>query len=70
MTGAIIANIAILGRFAERIPPRKATLIATFFLIFHDIINAVALIVFGVVHAVDDGYTYSEAYWMTTAATA
>lgn len=66
---AVIANIAILGRFAEKMQPRRATLTAIASLLIHDIINIVALIVFGVVHNVDDGFTYSEAYWMTTGST-
>ncbi|UZJ53111.1 hypothetical protein CBS101457_002431 [Exobasidium rhododendri] len=69
LTSAVIANVAILGRFSERLTPRRATFIAGSCLIAHDLINSVALIAFGVIHAVNDGYTYSEAYWMTTAAT-
>lgn len=69
LTSAVVANLAILARFSERMRPRKATAIACAGFIIHDIINMVALIIFGVIHAVDDGFTYSEAYWMTTAST-
>lgn len=55
----------IILRFVEIIRPRKSTLIAICCLVLHDIINIVALAVFGAVHAVDDGFTFSEAYWMT-----
>ncbi|PWN37211.1 voltage-gated potassium channel, partial [Meira miltonrushii] len=69
LTSAVIANLAILARFSERMRPRKATAIAVAGFFIHDVINLVALIIFGVIHAVDDGFTYSEAYWMTTAST-
>lgn len=69
LASAVVANLAILARFSERMRPRKATAIACTGFIVHDIINLVALIIFGVIHAVDDGFTYSEAYWMTTAST-
>lgn len=66
---AVIANAAVLARFAERLSPRLATLIAVCGFLVHDVINIVALVVFAVIHNVDDGFTYSEAFWMTTAAT-
>ncbi|CEH17523.1 Tandem pore domain K channel [Ceraceosorus bombacis] len=67
---AVVANFCIIARFTERLSPRTSTLIAILGFCLHDIVNCVALIIFGVVHAVDDGFTYSESYWMTAAATA
>lgn len=49
--------------------PRKSTFLAIICFFLHDVINIVALITFGVIHRVDDGFTLSEAYWMTVAAT-
>jgi len=34
-----------------------------------DIINIVALTVFGVIHRFDDGFTYGESFWMTVCST-
>lgn len=47
----------------------SATALAIVCFCIHDVINIVALTIFGVVHAVDDGFTYAESYWMTAAAT-
>lgn len=70
MACAVLANIAIIGRFTERLSPKSSTMAAIIGFCIHDVINIGALVSFGVIHAVDDGFTYSEAYWMTTAATA
>jgi potassium channel subfamily K len=47
----------------------SATTLAIICFCIHDVINITALTIFGVVHAVDDGFTYAESYWMTAAAT-
>jgi len=47
-----------------------STWISMVTLTIHDLINVATLIVFGVVHRVDDGFTYGIAYWMSVAATA
>jgi potassium channel subfamily K len=45
------------------------TLVAIVCLIIHDIINVAVVTTFGVVHRFDDGFTYSQAFWMTVCAT-
>lgn len=35
-----------------------------------DLINIVTVIVFGVEHRFDDGFTYGESFWMTVCSTA
>lgn len=52
----LIANIALIGRFLEK-KPYPTTLVAIVALTIHDCINIATLIDFGVVHAVDDGFT-------------
>ncbi|KAK0548348.1 Potassium channel [Tilletia horrida] len=66
---AVIANLSIVLRFLEVLRPRKSTLIAIVLLTLHDLINITALAVFGKIHAVNDGFTYSEGYWMTLGST-
>ncbi|KAG8794392.1 hypothetical protein FRC12_024719 [Ceratobasidium sp. 428] len=68
MASAVLANIALICRFLER-RVRLATFIAIGGLIIHDIINIVTITIFGVVHAVDDGFTYGQAFWMTICST-
>ncbi|KAF8597619.1 hypothetical protein BDV93DRAFT_367439 [Ceratobasidium sp. AG-I] len=68
MASAVVANAALISRFLER-RVRLATFVAIGGLIIHDIINIVAVTVFGVVHAVDDGFTYGQAFWMTVCST-
>jgi len=46
-----------------------STWIAMLTLTIHDGINIATLVTFGVVHAVDDGFTYGISYWMSVAAT-
>ncbi|CAE6452414.1 unnamed protein product [Rhizoctonia solani] len=48
---------------------RLATFIAIGGLIIHDIINIIAVTTFGVIHGVDDGFTYGQAFWMTVCST-
>ncbi|KIM33982.1 hypothetical protein M408DRAFT_88820 [Serendipita vermifera MAFF 305830] len=68
IASAVIANICLILRFLER-RIGSATVAAICFLLIHDAINITALIWFGVVHAVDDGFTYSQAYYVTLAST-
>lgn len=70
IASAIVANIMLVLRFSNLVKPRKATLSAVIGFLIHDAINTAALTAFGIIHAVDDGYGYSQAYWMTVAATA
>ncbi|KAG9097428.1 hypothetical protein FRC06_007569 [Ceratobasidium sp. 370] len=62
MASAVLANVALICRFLER-RVRLATFVAI------DIINIVTVTIFGVVHAVDDGFTYGQAFWMTICST-
>jgi potassium channel subfamily K, other eukaryote len=55
MALAVMANISIILRFLEVVRPQRSTIFAVCCLICHDIINLVAIVIFGVVHAVDDG---------------
>lgn len=52
---AVGANVALIFRFTEK-KPRLATLISIACLLVHDVINIVTVAIFGVVHAVDDGF--------------
>lgn len=70
IAAAVLANVFLLCRFTSILPPRRGTGSAILCLLIHDAINIAALVAFGVIHAVDDGFTYSQAYWMTLAATA
>nr|XP_031860724.1 uncharacterized protein CI109_003767 [Kwoniella shandongensis]KAA5527796.1 hypothetical protein CI109_003767 [Kwoniella shandongensis] len=69
MVCGIIANIALISRFLER-RVYVSTIITIVGLTIHDIINIIAVTIFGVVHAVDDGFTYSEAFWLCVCSTA
>ncbi|KAI0074973.1 voltage-gated potassium channel [Panus rudis PR-1116 ss-1] len=64
----LIANIALIFRFLEK-RVKLFTLVAIFFLTLHDIINIIAVTVFGVEHRFDDGFTYGESFWMTVCST-
>ncbi|KAJ1302364.1 hypothetical protein OPQ81_001178 [Rhizoctonia solani] len=68
MASAVIANVALITRFLER-RVRLSTFIAIGGLIIHDIINIIAVTIFGVIHRVDDGFTYGQAFWMTVCST-
>ncbi|CCO32747.1 hypothetical protein BN14_06810 [Rhizoctonia solani AG-1 IB] len=68
MASAVAANAALITRFLER-RVRLATFIAIGGLIIHDIINIIAVTTFGVIHGVDDGFTYGQAFWMTVCST-
>ncbi|KAE8224131.1 hypothetical protein CF319_g2932 [Tilletia indica] len=69
MAFAVFANLCIILRFLEVMRPKKSTLIAMVLLTLHDSINVAALAIFGKARAVDDGFTYSEGYWMTLGST-
>ncbi|CAO1638199.1 unnamed protein product [Sympodiomycopsis kandeliae] len=69
LAAAVAANVMLIMRFTKVLTPRQATLGAFLGFLVHDAINVAALVSFGVIHAVDDGFTYSQAYWMTLAAT-
>ncbi|KAH8101114.1 hypothetical protein BXZ70DRAFT_1064214 [Cristinia sonorae] len=65
---ALLANIALIVRFLEK-RVRSATLLSIAFLTVHDIINIVTVIIFGIEHRFDDGFTYGQAFWMTVCST-
>lgn len=68
MTCAVLANICIILRFLEK-RVMTMTVLCIVFLSIHDIINIVALTIFGVTHRFDDGFTYGESFWMTVCST-
>jgi potassium channel subfamily K len=68
MACAVIANIALISRFLER-RVFPATMITIIGLSIHDLINIIAVTIFGVVHRFDDGFTYSEAFWLCVCST-
>ncbi|CAE6474241.1 unnamed protein product [Rhizoctonia solani] len=73
MASAVVANAALITRFLER-RVRLSTFIAIGGLVVHgksviDIINIITIIIFGVIHRVDDGFTYGQAFWMTVCST-
>lgn len=68
MTCAVLANLCIILRFLEK-RVLTTTILCIIFLSIHDIINIIALTVFGVMHRFNDGFTYSEAFWMTICST-
>lgn len=68
MTCAVLANLCIILRFLEK-RVLTTTILCIVFLSIHDIINIIALTVFGVTHRFNDGFTYSEAFWMTICST-
>ncbi|KAK4052621.1 Potassium channel [Microbotryomycetes sp. JL221] len=69
MAFGVAANIALVARFLEKWP-LECTWIAIAALTLHDILQIVIVMTFGIVHSVDDGFTYGTAYWMTVASTA
>ncbi|KAF9652571.1 hypothetical protein BDM02DRAFT_2784109 [Thelephora ganbajun] len=69
MFSALVANISLICRFMERGPVLVTTLITIASLTIHDLINIVALVVFGVQHRPDDSFTYGQGYWMTACST-
>ena len=69
MACAVVANIALISRFLER-RVWSSTIVTIVGLSIHDIINIIAVTIFGVVHRFDDGFTYSEAFWLCVCSTA
>ncbi len=69
LTLGVVANIFIILRFIERMRPQASTVCAVILLIIHDIINLVAISIFGVIHSVNDGYTFAEPFYLTIAST-
>lgn len=65
----VVANAALIWRFLEN-RPRLCTWISMLALTVHDTINIVSVVVFYVIHAVDDGFTNGSAFWLTLASTA
>ena len=63
MACAVVANIALISRFLERrvLPSTIVTIIG---LSIHDLINITAVTIFGIIHRFDDGFSYSEAFWL------
>lgn len=84
MACAVVANACLVARFLEfRVRPMTVTCVV--FLTMHgepiavatycsftrraDLINIVAVTIFGVEHGTDDGYTYGQSFWMTVCST-
>ncbi|KEP48325.1 ion channel protein [Rhizoctonia solani 123E] len=68
MASAVVANVALITRFLER-RVRLSTCVAIGGLVVHDIINIIIITIFGIIHRVDDGFTYGQAFWMTVCST-
>ncbi|KAJ7590585.1 hypothetical protein C8J56DRAFT_537402 [Mycena floridula] len=68
MACGVAANAALIVRFLEK-RVKLMTILCILFLTLHDIINIVAVTVFGVEHRFDDGFTYGEPFWMTVCST-
>ncbi|KAI9568046.1 hypothetical protein HD554DRAFT_2022737 [Boletus coccyginus] len=62
---AVLANVCLVIRFLEK-RIKAMTILCILFLSIHDTINIVALATFG---AMKDGYTFSQAFWMTLCST-
>ncbi|KAK4046230.1 Potassium channel [Microbotryomycetes sp. JL201] len=65
----VAANAALVMRFLEK-RPYQMTWVAIASLTLHDILQLVIVLTFGIIHSVNDGFTYGTAYWMTVASTA
>ncbi|EPQ53675.1 voltage-gated potassium channel [Gloeophyllum trabeum ATCC 11539] len=68
MASGIIANLCLIMRFLEK-RVKSMTILCVVFLTIHDVINIVAVTIFGVAHRYDDGFTYGQAFWMTVCST-
>ncbi|KAK7059765.1 tandem pore domain k+ channel [Favolaschia claudopus] len=68
MACALAANICLVIRFLEK-RVKLMTLGCIVFLTIHDIINIVTLVIFGVEHRFDDGFTYGQSFWITVCST-
>ncbi|KAI0790498.1 hypothetical protein C8Q75DRAFT_806406 [Abortiporus biennis] len=65
---ALLANMCLILRFLEK-SVKANTLFCILFLTLHDIINIIAVNIFGVEHRFDDGFTYGQSFWMTLCST-
>ncbi|KAI9462782.1 voltage-gated potassium channel [Lactarius psammicola] len=68
MALVVFANLALICRFMER-RVKTCTILCIVALTIHDLLNVVTVIIFGVQHRFNDGFTYGEAYWMTIVST-
>ncbi|KAH9032715.1 hypothetical protein EDB84DRAFT_1270536 [Lactarius hengduanensis] len=68
MALAVFANLALICRFMER-RVKLCTILSIVALTIHDLLNIVTVVIFGVQHRFNDGFTYGEAYWMTICST-
>ncbi|KAH9917328.1 uncharacterized protein B0H18DRAFT_1123673 [Fomitopsis serialis] len=68
MACAVFANVCLILRFSEKWI-KATTLFCILFLTIHDAINIAAVTAFGVVHRIDDGYTYGQSFWMILCST-
>ncbi|KAI0689179.1 hypothetical protein BC835DRAFT_1370125 [Cytidiella melzeri] len=68
MACALAANICLVMRFLEK-RVKTVTLLTIVFLTLHDVINIVAVIIFGVEHRFNDGFTYGQSFWLTVCST-
>ena len=66
--GLTIDVLGLIIRFLER-RIYGMTIAAIACLIIHDVINIAVITTFGVMHRFDDGFTYSQAFWMTVCST-
>jgi potassium channel subfamily K len=68
MACGVVANVALISRFLER-RVFTSTIACIVMLTCHDIINIVIVTIFGVIHDVNDGFNYSEAFWLCVCST-
>ncbi|KAL0957982.1 hypothetical protein HGRIS_000159 [Hohenbuehelia grisea] len=68
MAFGLLANICLVTRFLER-RVKTMTVACILFLTMHDLINIIAVTVFGIQHRFDDGFTYGQSFWMTVCST-
>ncbi|GJJ10621.1 hypothetical protein Clacol_004848 [Clathrus columnatus] len=68
MIAALAANICLIIRFLEK-KVKRMTIISLCLLSVHDVINVVAVTIFGIEHRFNDGFTYGQPYWLVVAST-
>ncbi|KAJ7596567.1 hypothetical protein C8J56DRAFT_850011 [Mycena floridula] len=68
MACGVAANIALIVRFLEK-RVKLMTVLCIIFLTLHDLINIVAVTVFGVEHRFNDGFTYGHSFYLTLCST-
>ncbi|KAJ7199234.1 hypothetical protein GGX14DRAFT_662452 [Mycena pura] len=68
MACALAANICLVVRFLEK-KVKLMTIGCIVFLTIHDLINIIAVTVFGVEHRFHDGFTYGQSFWLTVCST-